>query len=79
MKYIQIFIKGKEASSYTLCIVQDDMLSLPSQTPAPPTYNPSWEAEIGRILVQGQPEQIVHETPSPSVQGQPEHMRLCLQ
>jgi hypothetical protein len=25
----------------------------------------TWEAEIGSIMVQGQPRQIVHETPSP--------------
>jgi hypothetical protein len=30
-----------------------------------PVILATWEAEIRRILVQGHPKQIVHETPSP--------------
>jgi hypothetical protein len=31
-----------------------------------PVILASWEAEIGRMAVQGQPRQIVHKTPSPN-------------
>jgi hypothetical protein len=30
-----------------------------------PVILPTWEADIGRIMVQGQPGKIVQETPSP--------------
>jgi hypothetical protein len=30
-----------------------------------PVILPTWESEIGRTEVQGQPRQIIHETPSP--------------
>jgi hypothetical protein len=37
-----------------------------NQVPVTHSCNPSYfEAEIERITVHGQPEQIVHETPSP--------------
>jgi hypothetical protein len=54
--------------TYLVCNTLKNIILL-SQASLIYTYNPTWEAEIGKIVVWSQPRQKVHETPCQPIAG----------